>query len=217
MNDNSFLFIIELIGTFAFAVSGIRVAANKHVDLFGAYVVGLVTAIGGGTMRDLMLDITPFWMLTPVYLVITGISLVLVIVMGRHLSRLEGTFFIFDTIGLAFFVVVGMQKSLAEGYPFWVAIIMGTFTGAFGGILRDIMVNELPLIFRKDIYASACIIGGGVYWGLDAAGLNDIFCQSAAAAGVILTRAAAVKFHWSLPTLKGENCDRGDVRGDTPE
>ncbi len=217
MNDNSFLFIIELIGTFAFAVSGIRVAANKHVDLFGAYVVGLVTAIGGGTMRDLMLDITPFWMLTPVYLVITGISLVLVIVMGRHLSRLEGTFFIFDTIGLAFFVVVGMQKSLAEGYPFWVAIIMGTFTGAFGGILRDIMVNELPLIFRKDIYASACIIGGGVYWGLDAAGLNDIFCQSAAAAGVILTRAAAVKFHWSLPTLKGENCNRGDGRGDTPE
>lgn len=217
MNDNSFLFIIELIGTFAFAVSGIRVAANKHVDLFGAYVVGLVTAIGGGTMRDLMLDITPFWMLTPVYLVITGISLVLVIVMGRHLSRLEGTFFIFDTIGLAFFVVVGMQKSLAEGYPFWVAIIMGTFTGAFGGILRDIMVNELPLIFRKDIYASACIIGGGVYWGLDAAGLNNIFCQSAAAAGVILTRAAAVKFHWSLPTLKGENCNRGDGRGDTPE
>lgn len=217
MNDNSFLFIIELIGTFAFAVSGIRVAANKHVDLFGAYVVGLVTAIGGGTMRDLMLDITPFWMLTPVYLIITGISLVLVIVMGRHLSRLEGTFFIFDTIGLAFFVVVGMQKSLAEGYPFWVAIIMGTFTGAFGGILRDIMVNELPLIFRKDIYASACIIGGGVYWGLDAAGLNDIFCQSAAAAGVILTRAAAVKFHWSLPTLKGENCDRGDGRGGTSE
>lgn len=217
MNDNSFLFIIELIGTFAFAVSGIRVAANKHVDLFGAYVVGLVTAIGGGTMRDLMLDITPFWMLTPIYLVITGISLVLVIVMGRHLSRLEGTFFIFDTIGLAFFVVVGMQKSLAEGYPFWVAIIMGTFTGAFGGILRDIMVNELPLIFRKDIYASACIIGGGVYWGLDAAGLNNIFCQSAAAAGVILTRAAAVKFHWSLPTLKGENCNRGDGRGDTPE
>lgn len=213
MSDNSFLFIIELIGTFAFAVSGIRVAANKRVDLFGAYVVGLVTAIGGGTVRDLMLDVTPFWMLTPVYLVITGISLLLVIVMGRHLSRLEGTFFVFDTIGLAFFVVVGMQKSLAEGYPFWVAIIMGTFTGAFGGILRDILVNELPLIFRKDIYASACIIGGVVYWGLDAAGLSGIFCQSAAAAGVILTRAAAVKFHWSLPTMKGENRDDGEGNG----
>lgn len=211
MNDNSFLFIIELIGTFAFAVSGIRVAANKRVDLFGAYVVGLVTAIGGGTMRDLMLDVTPFWMLTPVYLVITGISLVLVIVMGKHLSRLEGTFFIFDTIGLAFFVVVGMQKSLAEDYPFWVAIIMGTFTGAFGGILRDILVNDLPLIFRKDIYASACIIGGLIYWGLDAAGFNDIVCQSATAAGVILTRVAAVRFHWSLPTLKG---DIGNVGND---
>ena len=110
MNDNSFLFIIELIGTFAFAVSGIRVAANKRVDLFGAYVVGLVTAIGGGTMRDLMLDVTPFWMLTPVYLVITGISLVLAIVMGKHLSRLEGTFFIFATIGLALFVAGGMPK-----------------------------------------------------------------------------------------------------------
>ncbi|MEG1574636.1 MAG: trimeric intracellular cation channel family protein [Bacteroidales bacterium] len=205
MGNSTFLFVIEIIGTFAFAVSGIRTAANKRFDLFGAYVVGLVTAIGGGTIRDLMLDITPFWMLDPIYLIVTGISLALVIILGKYLSRLENTFFIFDTIGLALFVVVGMQKTIALDYPFWVAIIMGTLTGAFGGILRDILVNEEPLIFRKDIYASACIIGGTIYWLAAELGITDTITQSAAAAGVILTRFAAVKFHWALPTLKGEN------------
>lgn len=204
MSNSSFVYIVELIGTLAFAISGIRMAARKRFDLFGAYVVGLVTAIGGGTLRDLMLDVTPFWMKDSIYLIVTAAALLLVILLRKNILRFENTFFIFDTIGLALFVVVGMQKTLALDYPFWVAIIMGTLTGAFGGILRDILVNEEPLIFRKDIYASACIFGGIVYWIAYCFGVNDIVTQILAAAGVITMRIMAVRFKWTLPTLKSE-------------
>lgn len=204
MSNSTFLYIVEIIGTFAFAISGIRMAARKRFDLFGAYVVGLVTAIGGGTLRDLLLDVTPFWMGDSIYLIITAAALLLVIILRKNILRFENTFFIFDTIGLALFVVVGIQKSIALDYPFWVAIIMGTLTGAFGGILRDILVNEEPLIFRKDIYASACIFGGIVYWVSFRMDVNDIITQILAAGGVIATRIMAVRFKWTLPTLKSE-------------
>ena len=156
--------IIEILGTLAFAISGIRLASAKRFDWFGAYVVGLITAIGGGTIRDLLLDTTAFWMLNSIYLTVTAVALLLVIIFGRYLIRLNNTFFIFDTIGLALFVVVGIQKTIAADFPFWIAIIMGTITGAAGGVLRDILINEVPLIFRKEIYAMACVFGGIVYW-----------------------------------------------------
>lgn len=151
-------FIIESLGTLAFAISGIRLAAAKQFDWFGAYVVGLITAIGGGTIRDLLLDQTAFWMLSSVYLIVTGIAMVVVILLRRYLVKLNNTFFIFDTIGLALFVVVGIQKTVDAGYPFWVAIIMGTITGAAGGVLRDILINEVPLIFsQRNLCFSMCI------------------------------------------------------------
>ena len=202
---STFVSIIEIIGTLAFAISGIRLASAKQFDWFGAYVVGLVTAIGGGTLRDLLLNLPPFWMQTSIYLTVTGIALVAVIVFGKFLIRLQNTFFVFDSIGLALFVVVGIQKSLAVGYPFWVAIVMGTITGAFGGIIRDILINEEPLIFRKDIYALACVVGGIFYWGCYTLQLPDEITQSIAAASVILTRFAAVKYHWGLPVLHGDD------------
>ena len=202
---NTFVSIIEIIGTLAFAISGIRLASAKQFDWFGAYVVGLVTAIGGGTLRDLLLNLPPFWMQNSIYLTVTGIALVAVIVFGKFLIRLQNTFFVFDSIGLALFVVLGIQKSLAVGYPFWVAIVMGTITGAFGGIIRDILINEEPLIFRKDIYALACIVGGIFYWGCYTLQLPDEITQSIAAASVILTRFAAVKYHWGLPVLHGND------------
>lgn len=202
---STFVSIIEIIGTLAFAISGIRLASAKQFDWFGAYVVGLVTAIGGGTLRDLLLNLSPFWMQNSIYLTVTGIALVAVIVFGKFLIRLQNTFFVFDSIGLALFVVVGIQKSLAVGYPFWVAIVMGTITGAFGGIIRDILINEEPLIFRKDIYALACVVGGIFYWGCYTLQLPDEITQSIAAASVILTRFAAVKYHWGLPVLHGDD------------
>lgn len=191
----------------AFAVSGIRLASAKKFDWFGAYVVGLVTAIGGGTLRDLMLDIPPFWMLNSIYLTVTAVSLAIVIIWGKYLIRLNNTFFVFDTIGLALFVVVGIQKTLAVGYPFWVAIIMGTITGAAGGVIRDIFINEAPLIFRKDIYAMACVLGGIFYWLSYKLGFNEVFIQIITAISIFIIRILAVKYHLSLPVLKGEECE----------
>ena len=203
--ESTFVTIIEIIGTMAFAISGIRLASAKKFDWFGAYVVGLVTAIGGGTLRDVLLDLPAFWMQNSIYLTVTALSLLFVIFFGQYLIRLQNTFFIFDTIGLALFVVVGIQKTLMVGYPFWVAIVMGTITGAFGGIIRDILINEEPLIFRKDIYAMACVIGGIFYWLSYKIGLNDVITQSISAAMVIITRLVAVKNHMSLPALKAED------------
>lgn len=198
----SFIDIVDYTGTFAFAISGIRLASGKQFDWFGAYVVGLVTAIGGGTTRDLLLDVTPFWMLQPSYIIITGIALVAVILMGQKMKRFNNAFFIFDAIGLGLFVVVGIQRSIAAGFPFWVTIIMGMITGSVGGILRDILINELPLIFRKDIYALACVFGGIVFYFSVLLKLPIEMSQILCAVSVILVRVLAVKYHWSVPVLK---------------
>ena len=163
---------IEILGTLAFAISGIRLASAKRFDWFGAYVVGFTTAIGGGTVRDLMLSLTPFWMLDSTYLFVTAGALLIVIVSGPYLIRFNNTFFIFDAIGLGLFTVVGIEKTLAAGFPLWVGIIMGTITGAAGGVLRDILINEEPLIFRKEIYALACVFGGVVFGLCQWAGLR---------------------------------------------
>lgn len=195
-------FVLEMLGTLAFAISGIRLASAKRFDWFGAYVVGFTTAIGGGTLRDLMLSQTPFWMLDSVYLIVTAIALGIVIVLGRYLIRLNNTFFVFDAIGLGLFTVVGIEKTLAAGFPLWVAVIMGTMTGAAGGVLRDILINEEPLIFRKEIYALACVFGGFVFWGCRQVGIEGAALQIITAAAVIAARIIAVYFGLKLPILK---------------
>ena len=199
--ESTFLFIIEVIGTFAFAISGIRLAAYRRFDWFGAYTVGLVTAIGGGTLRDLLLDIDVFWMQQWFYLGVTGVALAVVIMFRKLLVSNNKMLFVFDTLGLALFVVIGIQKSLAVGYPMWVAIVMGMITGAFGGVLRDILINQEPLFFRKDIYATACVAGGLAYWGVMALGCSEIAQQLTCAIIVIVLRTCALRWNWSLPVL----------------
>lgn len=198
----SFVQIIEFLGTFAFAISGIRLASAKRFDWFGAYVVGVATAVGGGTFRDMMLGTTPFWMTDPVYLLCSGLALLCVILFSKYLIRLNNTFFLFDAIGLALFVVVGIQKTLDFGFPLWVAIIMGTMTGAAGGVIRDVFINEIPLIFRKEIYAMACVIGGIVFGICMFFDLNIFITHILCGTSVFLTRILSVKYHICLPTLK---------------
>ncbi len=198
----SFFTFIEILGTIAFAISGIRLASAKQFDWFGAYVVGFTTAIGGGTLRDLMLSLTPFWMLDPSYLVMTAFAMILVMFMGRLLIRLNNTFYLFDAIGLGLFTVVGVEKTLGEGFPLWVAIIMGMITGAAGGILRDIMINEVPLIFRKEIYALACVIGGVAFGICDYIGVSTSANEVITSLVVIAVRYIAVKYELKLPVLK---------------
>ena len=211
--DNLFLVIIEVLGTIAFAISGIRLAAAKNFDWFGAYVVGLVTAIGGGTLRDLLLAIPVFWMQSSMYLAVTFLSLVIVIIFRRFLVGGMRTLFLFDAIGLALFVVVGIEKSFGAGYPAWVAIVMGIITGSFGGVTRDILINEEPLFFRKDIYATACLAGGLVYRLVTRIpSTTPILAQIACAITVVGLRIAAVHYNWSLPILK---VDPKDLPNDT--
>lgn len=199
-----FITLCDYVGTFAFAISGIRLASAKKFDWFGAYVVGVVTAVGGGTIRDVLLNATPFWMLQLSYLVISGLALLFVLVFRKYVVRLNNTFFIFDAIGLGLFAVVGIAKTLDFGFPMWVAVVMGTITGAFGGMMRDILINEEPLIFRKDIYALACVFGGLIYYLCTCFSLPLPLTQFVSAASVFIARVVAVKYHISLPALKGE-------------
>ena len=195
-------FILEVVGTVACAISGIRLAATKNFDWFGAYIVGLVTAIGGGTLRDVLLDIPVFWMQTWWYLGVTGLSLLTVILFRNLLVSKDRILFVFDSIGLALFCVIGIHKSLAIGYPMWVASCMGIITGAFGGVIRDILINEEPLIFRKDIYATACLAGCVVYWIILEFGGSYLAQQLACAATIILLRILTLRYNWALPTLR---------------
>lgn len=196
--------VIEFLGTFAFAISGIRHAAAKHFDWFGGFVCGVAVAIGGGTLRDLLLGVTPFWMTSSIYLICTAIAQVFVIIFARSLKRLDNTWFFFDTLGLALFTIAGLQKTLDCGFSFWVAIIMGTMTGAAGGVIRDVLLNNAPVIFQKEIYAMASILGGLAYWGMLKLGVDMTVAVIIAFLLIVFIRILAVKYHISLPVLKGE-------------
>ena len=194
--------VIEFLGTFAFAISGIRHAAEKTFDWFGGYVCGIAVAIGGGTIRDVMLGTTPFWMTSPFYMLCTALALVVVVVFSRWIERLQNAWFVFDTLGLALFTIAGIQKSIAFDQPYWVAIIMGCITGAAGGVIRDIMLVREPVIFHKEIYAMASVMGGLAYWltiQLD----NSVELSAIISFAVTcVIRFLAVRYHLSLPKLK---------------
>ena len=198
----TFTLLLDLLGTFAFAVSGMRQASGKQIDWFGAYIIGLVTAIGGGTLRDLLLDVTPFWMLQPQYFLTTGVALIAVLLFKERILKMGSTLFLFDTIGLGLFTVVGITKSIDAGLPIWVCIVMGTITGSVGGVIRDVLLNQVPLLFRKDIYALSCIGGGAVYFICRYLNLPVGVAEIIAALTVIAFRLVAVKYHLHLPEFQ---------------
>ena len=201
----TFEYFLEIAATLFYAISGVRLAAVKKFDWFGAYTIGFVTAIGGGTMRDVFLKCNPFWMLDPWYCVATFVGFVVVVLLKKKLVKIEGTFYIFDAIGLALFVDVVIYKTLMLGFPMWVAIIMGTITGAMGGVIRDIFINEEPLVFRKEIYATACIAGGIIYWLTGLVGGDEIAQLLTCAAFIIVLRFYAVKHNLSFPILRDDD------------
>lgn len=208
---NDFVNWCDYLGTLAFAISGIRLAAGKGLDWFGAYVVGFVTAVGGGTIRDILLDIKPFWLVQPSYLIITALGLIFTIIFRRQVVRLNHALFVFDAIGLGLFVVVGVAKSYAAGFPWWVAVIMGTVTGSFGGLLRDVLINETPLIFRTDFYASACVLGSIIYVLMGRySSLPIEWVQFISAISVFIFRVLAVVLHIQLPTFNPKLTEKSE-------
>lgn len=196
--------IIEVLGTFTFVVSGIRQASAKHFDWFGGFVCGIAVAIGGGTIRDVMLGVTPFWMTSSLYMSCAVLALLFTVVFSRSIKKLDNAWFVFDTLGLGLFTVAGIQKTLECGHPFWVAIIMGCITGSAGGVMRDVFLNNIPVIFQKEIYATACVAGGFIYWGLALLNLSVTWMAAITFVVVCSIRFLAVKYHITFPTLKDE-------------
>ena len=173
--------------------------------------MGFVTAVGGGTIRDILLDIKPFWLIQPSYLIITALGLIFTIIFRRQVVRLNHSLFVFDAIGLGLFVVVGVAKSYAAGFPWWVAVIMGTVTGSFGGLLRDVLINETPLLFRTDFYASACVLGSIIYvlmWRYSSLPIEWV--QFISAISVFIFRVLAVVLHIQLPTFNPKLTEKSE-------
>lgn len=198
--------ILEYAGTFAGAISGVRLASIKRFDWFGAYVIGLVTALGGGTLRDILLNVTPFWMTNPSYVVTTFVAVVCVSIFGRHFIDGQITWYIWDTLSISFFMVIGLEKSLAHSHTWWCALFMGVITAVFGGVLRDICINQVPLIFRKEIYALACAAGGVIYLVLRYfVEIDTRICATICVLSIFVIRALAIKYSWGVPVLTGRS------------
>ena len=169
--------------------------------MVGSIYYRLSNSNRGGTIRDLLLGVTPFWMLDSRYFITTGVALLATLLFKEKLFKWKNTLFLFDTIGLGLVTIVGITKSLDANFPYWVCIVMGAITGSIGGVIRDILLNEVPLLLQKDIYALACIIGGIVYFGCLYFNLTTGLTEIIAASVVILVRVLAVQFRIHLPIL----------------
>ncbi|MFL1013637.1 trimeric intracellular cation channel family protein [Flavisericum labens] len=195
-------YTIDILGTIAFAISGVLIAFNKRMDLFGILIIAFVTAVGGGTLRDLLIGETPVsWMKDMTYTYVILVSAICAIIFRSKINYLRTSLFLFDTIGIGLYTLVGIEKGLnADLHPF-VCIALGTMTASFGGVIRDILCNEIPVIFRKEIYATACILGGVTYFVLREFPIKDDFVFIIAGLVVIVTRLLAVKFKIALPNI----------------
>ena len=204
-----YIYYLDLAGTFAFAVSGALSGIEKRYDVFGVLFVGFITAVGGGTTRDMMLGLTPVsWMKNPVYLYVIVAAVVFTFLTSRKIMKWRKTLFLFDSIGLGVFTVVGIKKTLELGLSWEIAIMMGVISAVLGGILRDVFNNEEPLILHKEIYATACFAGGLMLLAGTLAGIPVVVNVPVAMVLIILIRILAVKYQWSLPVF-GKNRNRG--------
>ncbi|WP_437919502.1 trimeric intracellular cation channel family protein [Sphingobacterium sp. LRF_L2] len=197
------IYVIDLLGTMFFAISGAMAANRKHIDVFGATFTGFVTAIGGGSLRDVFLNLRPVWVDDGNYLFAILAGVVISILANKQLDRLARTFSFFDAIGIGFFCIVGVQKSLIYGSTEVAAIVLGMFSAVMGGVIRDTLMNETPLIFRKEIYATACLSGAILYVILGLLGVDSTTNAFSSAFVIFSIRLAAVKYKLSLPVIGG--------------
>lgn len=198
-----FFQVLDILGTVAFAISGVLVAMNKKMDLFGVLIIAFVTSVGGGTLRDLLIGNTPVsWVTNMTYVYVIFGAAVFAIIFKKKIYYLTTSLFLFDTIGIGLYTVTGLETGLKVGLHPIICISLGTMTACFGGVIRDILSNDIPVIFRKEIYATACIVGGISYFLLRQIPVLDqnmVFLLAAMI--VIAIRLIAVKFKISLPSL----------------
>ena len=193
--------LLDIIGTLVFAISGALTAIYKKLDLFGVFCIAFVTALGGGTLRDVLIGRTPVgWMLDNQYIIVITIGFLLSLLFNKYLERLRVSMFLFDTIGLGVFTLIGIEKGVEYNLSPVVCVILGTITATFGGVIRDILCNEIPVLFRKEIYATLCIVGGIVFFALKQLKIEEDILSVIVASFIIAIRLVAYKFNWSLPT-----------------
>jgi uncharacterized membrane protein YeiH len=197
-----FIKLIDILGTVAFAVSGVFAAMQKKLDVFGILIIAFITAVGGGTLRDMMIGALPVsWMQNISYFVIIVLTVAAAILFNNTIHNFQKTLLVFDSIGLGFFTILGIEKGIAFGLHPAICIALGTVTACFGGVIRDISLNNIPLIFQKEIYATACIFGGVVYFILSKTSSNQELIQFICIASIFLIRVLAVRYNWSLPGI----------------
>lgn len=194
--------IIDILGTIAFAISGVLTAMNKRMDAFGILIIAAVTSVGGGTLRDVLIGKFPVtWMLDMTFIYVILGTTILAVIFRPQLRYIRKSLFLFDTIGIALYTIAGVRIGLAVDLHPIICVLLGTMSACFGGVLRDILCNEIPVIFRKEIYATACILGGMVYLGMDRAGMDAGLTAVIAGLTVVVIRILAVVFKLSLPSV----------------
>jgi len=192
--------IIEILGTISFAMSGASAAMQRRFDPFGVVIIAFVTSVGGGTIRDLLLDSPIFWMHDVRICVIIFSTAIFSMIFKSFEKNLKVTLFIFDSFGLGLFTIIGLSKGMnADFHPF-ICIVLGTITGCFGGIMRDTLLNKIPLVFHREVYATTCIAGGGVFLILSKyTELPSFFVHISTILLIVTIRTLAVKYHWKIP------------------
>jgi len=199
----SVLYFLDLLGTAAFAASGALAGVQRRMDLLGVVVLGLVTAVGGGTIRDILLgSVPPFCFTDENYLYLSIVVGLFIFYFHHSLDFLHRPLLYFDALGLATFLVIGTGKALKYEAGFLVAVMMGVMTATAGGVVRDVLSDQVPFILQKEIYATACIFGGILYWFLYQLGLNESLIAVIAAIFVFVIRVIAIHRHWSLPVAQ---------------
>ncbi|WP_286271178.1 trimeric intracellular cation channel family protein [Thalassotalea hakodatensis] len=196
------LYWLDLFGIVVFALSGALMAGRYQLDPFGVVVLAAVTAIGGGTIRDVILDTPVFWVASPIYLYVILLTAILTILFIRRPTRIPKRFLLIsDAFGLALFAVLGTEKALSLGSSITVAIVMGMITGVAGGMIRDVLCNVIPLILRQEIYALAAMLGGILFIGLQTIGFTENVSLIVAIVGALALRLAAIYWQVSLPAF----------------
>lgn len=202
MPNNMLLSIIEIIGTMVFAISGALTAAGKKFDLMGVGIIAFVTALGGGTIRDLLIGAHPVgWMKSKWFLLAVVVGVIVAYIFNRRLQYLRRTFFIFDAVGLGVFAIGGLEKALSYGIDPIYALVCAVITGSLGGLLRDVLCNDIPLVFRKEIYATAAFLGAGSYLLMKALEVPIEINFIVSVVLVIVIRVLAVRFNLGLPRI----------------
>lgn len=195
-------YVLDILGTISFAISGVLIAMNKRMDPFGILIIAFVTAVGGGTLRDILIGVTPVsWMKDMTYTYVILLSTIFAVLLKQKINYLRTSLFLFDTIGIGLYTVVGVEKGISAGLHPIICVALGTISACFGGVLRDILCNEIPVIFRKEIYATACILGGFSYFLLNKLPVDNNIIFLASGLIVIVLRLLAVKFKIALPSL----------------